>query len=143
VNCQSLREDGAWIDVSQDYAVVLRRLVADPHALGVLGFSYLMNNRGRIQAATIDGIDPTEQTISAWRYPLARPLFVYVKEAHMGRIPGLAAFLQEFVSDRAIGPDGYLVARGLMPLPEGQMKGEKAKVERLVQLARARAAPAR
>jgi len=135
VNCLSLREDGAWIDVSQDYAVLLRRLVADPHALGVLGFSYLLNNPGTIQAARVDGIDPTEQTISAWRYPLARPLFLYVKEAHMGRIPGLAAFLQEFVSDRAIGPDGYLVSRGLMPLPEGQMKGEKAKVERLVQLA--------
>jgi phosphate transport system substrate-binding protein len=136
VYCQALREDGAWIDVSQDYAVLLRRLVADPQALGVLGFSFLMSNRGRIQAARVDGIDPTEQTISAWRYPLARPLFVYVKQAHMGRIPGLAAFLQEFVSDRAIGPGGYLVSRGLMALPAGQMKGEKAKVELLVQLAR-------
>jgi phosphate transport system substrate-binding protein len=131
VACQALREDGAWIDISADYAVLLRRLLADPQALGVLGFSYLDNNRDKLKASRIEGIDPTPESISAWTYPLARPLFIYVKRAHIGRIIGLLEFVQEFVSDRATGPRGYLVDQGLMPLPEAQMKAERAKVQQL------------
>jgi phosphate transport system substrate-binding protein len=135
-NCQALREDGAWVDVPQDYAVLFRRLLADPEALGVLGFSYLENNRGLVHAARIDGIDATPESIGSWKYPLARPLFVYVKQAHVGHIPGLAEFVKEFLSERAMGPGGYLVARGLMPLPANQMKVERRKVEQLIQAAR-------
>jgi phosphate transport system substrate-binding protein len=130
-NCQALREDGAWIDVSQDYAVLFRRLLADPQSLGVLGFSWLDANRSQIQAARIDGVEPTSDSISNWKYPLARPLFIYVKRAHVGKVPGLAQFVEEFVSERAIGPGGYLVMRGLMPLSEGQRKVERRKVEQL------------
>jgi phosphate transport system substrate-binding protein len=131
-NCQRIREDGAWIDVSGDYAVLFGRLLADPTALGVLGFSWLDRNRDRIKAAPIDGIEPTSESISAWTYPLARPLFIYVKQAHVGRIPGLSEFVQEFLSDRAIGPRGYLVEQGLMPLPEAGLSLERAKVQRML-----------
>lgn len=129
--CQTLREDGAWIDVNADYAVLLRRLLGDPQAVGVLAFSYLDNNRDKIKAARIEGVDPTPESISAWTYPLARPLFIYVKRAHIGRVIGLLEFVQEFVSDRAAGPRGYLSEQGLMPLPEGQMKAERAKAQQL------------
>jgi phosphate transport system substrate-binding protein len=131
VACEALREDGAWIDVNADYAVLLRRLLADPEAVGVLGFSYLDNNRTRLQAARIDGVDPTPESITAGEYPLSRPLFIYVKRAHVGHVLGLLEFVQEFVSERAAGPQGYLIEQGLMPLPEDQRKLERAKVEQL------------
>lgn len=134
-SCQALREDGAWVDVSQDYAVLFRRLLADPQSLGVLGFSWLDANRFQIQAARIDGIEPTADSISSWKYPLARPLFIYVKRAHAGRIPGLLQFVEEFVSDRAIGPGGYLAMRGLMPLSVGHRAVERRKVEQLLRMA--------
>jgi phosphate transport system substrate-binding protein len=129
--CQRIREDGAWIDVSADYAVLFGRLVADPTSMGVLGFSWLERNRDRIKAAPIDGIAPTRESIGSWKYPLARPLFIYVKQAHVGRIPGLAEFVREFLGDRAIGPRGYLLDRGLMPLPAAALALERAKLEHL------------
>ena len=130
-HCQALREDGAWVDVSQDYAVLLRRVIADPQSLGVLGFSYLKNNRGQLRAARIDGIEPGADSIGGWTYPLARPLFIYVKQAHIGRVPGLAEFVREFTSERAVGPAGYLVERGLMPLPKGHLAAERRKLDQL------------
>jgi phosphate transport system substrate-binding protein len=131
--CQRMREDGAWIDVSGDYAALFGRLLADPSAMGLLGFSWLDRNRDRIKAASIDGIAPTRESIGSWKYPLARPLFIYVKEAHVGRVPGLAEFVQEFLSDRAIGANGYLVEQGLMPLPAAVLAAERAKLKPLLQ----------
>jgi phosphate transport system substrate-binding protein len=130
--CQAVREDGVWIDVTGDYAVLFGRLLQNPQALGVLGFSWLERNRDRIKAASIDGVLPTAQSIGAWTYPLSRPLFIYVKQAHVGLIPGLAEFVQEFVSDRAIGPRGYLVEQGLMPLPEPWFQAERRKAQQLL-----------
>jgi phosphate transport system substrate-binding protein len=132
--CQTIREDGAWIDVAGDYAVLYSRLVENPRALGVLGFSYLERNRDRIKAASIDGVLPTAESINVWTYPLSRPLFIYVKQAHVGLIPGLAQFVQEFVSDDAIGPRGYLVAQGLMPMPAAWQQSERLKVKELLEL---------
>jgi phosphate transport system substrate-binding protein len=137
-HCQAVREDGPWIDVTGDYALLYTRLLVNPRAVGVLGYSYLERNRDRIKAARIDGVLPTADSISASTYPLSRPLFIYVKQAHVGSIPGLAQFLQEFVSDRAIGPQGYLVDQGLVPLPAGQLQAERLKVQQLLQRAGAR-----
>lgn len=131
VACQALREDGAWIDVNADYAVLMRRLLADPQALGVLGFSYLDNHREKAKAARIDGVEPTPESISDWTYPLARPLFIYVKREHIGRVIGLLEFVREFVGERAAGPHGYLIEQGLMPLPDDQRKVEQAKAQQL------------
>jgi phosphate transport system substrate-binding protein len=131
--CQMVREDGAWIDVSSDYTLLFGRLLANPQALGVIGFSYLERNRDKIKAASIDGIAPTTDSISAWTYPLSRPLFIYVKQAHIGRVRGLAEFVQEFVSERAVGPRGYLVGQGLMPLPAAWLQAERAKAKRLLE----------
>jgi phosphate transport system substrate-binding protein len=133
--CQTVREDGAWIDVTGDYAVLYSRLVDNPRALGVLGFSFLAVNRDLIKAASIDGVLPTAETIAAWTYPLARPLFIYVKQAHVGLVPGLAEFVQEFVSDAAIGPRGCLVELGLMPLPAPWLQTERLKAQQLLRRA--------
>jgi phosphate transport system substrate-binding protein len=133
--CQTVREDGAWIDVTGDYAVLYSRLVDNPRAVGVLGFSFLAGNRDLIKAASIDGVLPTAESIAAWTYPLARPLFIYVKQAHVGLVPGLAEFVQEFVSDAAIGPRGCLVELGLMPLPAPWLQTERLKAQQLLRRA--------
>ena len=125
--CQAVREDGAWVDVTGDYALVLGKLVAEPGAVGVLGFSFLDQNREKIQAARIDGIEPSLESIGTSRYPLSRPLFLYVKQAHVGKIPGLTEFLAEFLSDRAAGENGYLVDKGLAPQPKAWLELERRK----------------
>ncbi|MBS0373451.1 MAG: substrate-binding domain-containing protein [Proteobacteria bacterium] len=130
--CQTVREDGPWIDVAGDYALLLGKLAADREAIALLGFSYLEQNRDRIQAARIDGVAPSLESIGAARYPLARPLFLYVKPAHVAAVPGLAEFLQEFVSPRAAGRDGYLADKGLTPLPPAALEAERAKVRALL-----------
>ncbi len=131
IACQTVREDGAWIDVAGDYGALLGRLANAPQTIAVLTFSYLDQNRDAIQAARIDGVAPTFQSIGAWTYPLSRPLFLYVKKKHVGVVPGLAEFVQEFVSDRAAGAQGYLVDKGLGPLPKGFLEVERAKAMRL------------
>ena len=131
-----MREDGAWTDVAADYAVLLGRVLDDQGTLGVFTYSYLVRNRSSIRAVPLDGIAPTTEAITSWRYPAARPLFVYVKTAHLGLVPGLADFLAEFVSDRASGADGYLVELGLAPLPAAWLELERARVRGLGQLSR-------
>ena len=114
--CTQIREDGAWTDVSEDYALVMGKLAGNHQALAVFTFSYLDQNREKLSAATVDGITISIDTIAAGTYPLARPLFFYVKKAHVGVIPGIKEFIAEFSSDKAIGAEGYLVERGLIPL---------------------------
>jgi phosphate transport system substrate-binding protein len=134
--CAPMREDGVWTDVSGDYAVLLGKLVNDPGAVAVLTYSYLDQNRDKIQAAKVDGIAPTRESITAARYPIARPLFIYVKTAHVAAVAGLAEFVQEFVSDKAAGPDGYLADKGLTPMPRGALESERAKARALAALRR-------
>jgi phosphate transport system substrate-binding protein len=129
--CESIREDGAWVDVTADYALLLAKIIAEPRAVGVLGYSYLDRNRERIKAARIDGVLPTLESIAEGHYPLSRPLYLYVKAAHVGRIPGLAQFLGEFLGERATGPEGYLVDLGLVPLPNGAREAERRKASAL------------
>jgi phosphate transport system substrate-binding protein len=129
--CQPVREDGAWTDVSGDYAVLMGKLVNDPGAVGVFTYGYLDQNRDKIQAAKVDGVAPTAESIAAATYPIARPLFIYVKTAHVAAVPGLAEFVQEFVSDKAAGPDGYLADKGLTPMPKAALEAERAKARAL------------
>lgn len=134
--CQPMREDGAWVDVSGDYAVLMGKLVNDPGAVGVLTYSYLDQNRDKIQAAKVDGVAPTPESIAGVAYPIARPLFIYVKTAHVAAVPGLAEFVQEFVSDKAAGAEGYLADKGLTPMPKAALEAERAKARALLALRR-------
>ncbi len=120
--CTQVREDGAWTDVSEDYALVMGKLASNPNALAVFTFSYLDQNREKLAPATVDGTPISIESIASGAYPLSRPLFFYVKKAHVAVIPGLKEFIAEFVSDRAMGPDGYLVDRGLIPLHAAEAK---------------------
>ena len=126
--CQSLREDGAYVEAGENDNLIVQKLGANPKALGIFGYSYLEANITQIQGAVIDGQAPTFENIASGSYPVSRPLFFYVKKAHVGVIPGINEFLAEYVSPRAMGSDGYLAGKGLVPLPAA----EQAKVRKAV-----------
>ena len=115
--CHSVREDGAYIEAGENDNLIVRKLDANPGGFGIFGFSFLDQNADRIQGNLIDGVEPTFEAIADGSYPVSRPLYFYVKKAHVGVIPGIREFLGEFTSARAWGDDGYLTEKGLIPLP--------------------------
>jgi phosphate transport system substrate-binding protein len=117
-DCHSVRTDGVAVDIDGDYTETLARLDANPTGLGVFGLSFYQNNTNKLEVATINGVFPTVETISSGDYPISRPLFFYVKNAHLGVIPGLKEYIEFFVSDDMAGPDGALAQYGLIPDPE-------------------------
>jgi len=116
--CLELRKDGKSVDIDGDYTETLARLDADKKAVGVFGLSFYQNNTDKLKVATIDGIVPSTDSIASGEYPVSRPLFFYVKKAHIGVIPGLKEYIEFFVSDDMAGPDGPLAAYGLVSDPE-------------------------
>ena len=116
--CQTIREDGAYVDAGENDNLIVQKLEANPAALGIFGYSFLEQNADMLQASHIEGVDPTFEAIADGSYPVSRSLFFYVKNAHVDVIPGIREFVAEFVSDRATGEDGYLADKGLIPLPE-------------------------
>jgi phosphate transport system substrate-binding protein len=119
---KSIREDGAYIDAGENDNLIVQKLEANSAAVGIFGYSFLEENAAKIKGAEVDGVVPTYETISSGEYKVARPLFVYFKKQHIGAVPGLQEFLNEFASDKALGEDGYLSAKGLVPLPEADRK---------------------
>ena len=115
--CHALRTDGASIDIDGDYTETLSRIAANKAAVGVFGLSFYENNTDKLKVATINGIVPTVDSISKGDYPVSRPLFFYVKKAHIGVIPGLQEYIDFFVSDDMAGPGGALADYGLVPDP--------------------------
>lgn len=132
--CQTAREDGAFIDVTENYTVTLQKMVSQPHAVGITTFSYLDQNGDKIKAATIDGVVPTYENIAAAKYPISRPLFFYVKDSHVGVIPGIKEYIAEFTSDKAWGKNGYLAEKGLIALPDAERAKQAASAKALTPL---------
>ncbi len=117
----AIREDGAYVEAGENDNLIVRKLEANPAALGIFGYSYLEQNEDRIQGSPIDGAAPDFDQIVSGEYPISRPLYFYVKKAHVGRVSGLTDYITEFTSERAIGQDGYLVEKGLIPMPEDEL----------------------
>jgi phosphate transport system substrate-binding protein len=115
--CHTLREDGAYVEAGENDNLIVQKLESNHAALGVFGFSYLDQNRDKIQGSLINGKKPQFESIADGSYPISRPLFFYVKKAHVGVIPGMKEYLSEFTADKAWGEDGYLSDRGLVPMP--------------------------
>jgi phosphate transport system substrate-binding protein len=113
----AIREDGAYIEAGENDNLIVQKLEANPHALGVFGFSFLDQNADKIQGSEIDGKVPTFEAIADGSYPVSRPLFFYVKKAHAGKVPGIQGYLAEFTSERAWGDEGYLADKGMIPMP--------------------------
>ncbi|MEQ9693857.1 substrate-binding domain-containing protein [Shimia sp. SDUM112013] len=116
--CHALRTDGVSVDIDGDYTETLARLDANPQAIGVFGLSFYQNNTDKLIVATMDGVTPSTETVASGEYPVSRPLFFYVKNAHLGVIPGLQEYIDFFVSDEIAGPDGPLAEYGLVSDPE-------------------------
>jgi phosphate transport system substrate-binding protein len=115
--CQSIREDGRFIEGGENDNLIVQRLASERHGLiGIFGFSYLDQNADRIEGKSIDGVAPTYENIQSGRYPVSRSMFIYVKNAHVGTIPGIREFIAEYASERAMGENGYLQERGLIVL---------------------------
>ncbi|MBC2834221.1 PstS family phosphate ABC transporter substrate-binding protein [Paragemmobacter straminiformis] len=116
--CFETRTDGASVDIDGDYTETLARLEANPTAIGVFGLSFYENNTDKLKVATVSGVTPSVETVSSGEYPVSRPLFMYVKKQHIGVIPGLKEYIEFFVSDDMVGPEGELTQYGLVPDPE-------------------------
>jgi phosphate transport system substrate-binding protein len=116
--CMELRTDGRSVDIDGDYTETLARLDADKQAVGVFGLSFYQNNTDKLKVATMSGVVPSTESIASGEYPVSRPLYFYVKKAHIGVIPGLKEYIEFFVSDDMAGPDGPLASYGLVSDPE-------------------------
>jgi phosphate transport system substrate-binding protein len=116
----AIREDGAWIDAGENDGAIVQRLAKNPEALGVFGFSFLIQNEDRIRGARIDGVAPTFSEIASGNYEISRSLYFYLKKAHLGVKAGLGEFIQAFTDERAWGDEGYLIDKGLIPLPAAE-----------------------
>lgn len=114
--CKSIREDGAYIEAGENDNLIVQKLQANPTALGIFGYSFLEENLNTIQGATINDVAPEYDAIAAGDYPISRKLYVYFKGDHFDTIPNLREFMDEYQSEGAIGEEGYLVDKGLIPL---------------------------
>ncbi|WP_294123248.1 substrate-binding domain-containing protein [Sphingomonas sp.] len=117
--CTAMREDGAFIEAGENDNLIVQKIEANPGTIGIFGYSYLEENLSQVKGLTINGIQPTYENISAFKYPGARPLYVYVKNAHVAAIPAVRAFVAEFTKESAFGPGGYLRQAGLIAAPNG------------------------
>jgi phosphate transport system substrate-binding protein len=115
--CTAMREDGAFIEAGENDNLIVQKLEANPGTVGIFGYSYLEENLNKLKGLSIDGVAPTYEAISAFKYPGARPLYIYVKNAHVGAIPSIKAFVAEFTKESAFGPRGYLRQAGLIASP--------------------------
>ncbi|GMV69829.1 MAG: phosphate ABC transporter substrate-binding protein [Pseudomonadota bacterium] len=120
--CHTMREDGAFIEAGENDNLIVQKLTANKDAYGIFGYSFLEENLASVKPAIINGSRPSYESISGGAYPLSRPLFFYVKKAHVGVIPGITEFVAEFTSEKAFGPEGYLTDRGLIALPDADRK---------------------
>ncbi len=129
--CHTVREDGAFIEAGENDNLIVQKLIANPRALGVFGYSFMEQNTDQIAPVQVDGVAPEYDTIAGQKYPIARPLYFYVKKAHVGMIKGIDAYIAEFTSDKATGDEGYLADKGLIALPAAERKTVAANARAL------------
>lgn len=127
--CHTIREDGHYIEAGENDNLIVQKLEKNPDAFGVFGFSFLEQNSDKVQGSQIEGVAPTFESIADKSYPVSRPLYFYVKKAHVGVVPGITEYIAEFTSEKAWGPDGYLADKGMIPLADDVRKqiGASAK----------------
>ena len=132
--CTGMREDGAFIEAGENDNLIVQKLEANPGTVGIFGYSYLEENANLLKGIAINGVSPTYDSISSFKYPGARPLYVYVKNAHVGAIPSIKAFVAEFTKESAFGPRGYLRQAGLIAAPNPVRARSQAAARGLVPL---------
>ena len=131
---KTLRTDGGFVEAGENDNAIVQKLAADPNTFALFGFSNVALNGGKVQAAKVDGEAPSVEGVQTGKYKLSRPLFVYVKKDHMAAMPDMAAFVAEYMSAKAIGGDGYLADKGLIPMPAAEMKAQMDSAKALPSL---------
>ncbi len=129
--CQTIREDGAYIEAGENDNLIVQKLEVSPDSLGIFGFSFLDQNADKIQGSFVEGVQPTFEAIASGKYAVSRPLFFYVKKAHADVIPGMKEYIAEFTSEKAWGPEGYLAEKGMIPMPDAERKAFQKDAEEL------------
>ena len=132
--CHMIREDGVFVEAGENDNLIVQKLQANESAFGIFGYSFLDQNMDKVKGSLVDGVAPTFEAIANGDYSVSRPLFIYVKKAHVDVIPGLRGFLREFTSERAWGEEGYLSDRGLIPMPDAERAQVAATVRDLTPL---------
>ena len=130
--CRAVREDGIYIEAGENDNLIVQKLAENKNALGVFGFSFLAENEDKMQGSNIDGNEPTFENIASKAYPVSRPLYFYIKTAHVDVIPGIREFVEAYTSDDAFGPDGYLSERGLIPMPDEEREFFRKSGEEMI-----------
>ncbi|MDF1592475.1 MAG: PstS family phosphate ABC transporter substrate-binding protein [Desulfobacterales bacterium] len=131
---ETVREDGAYIEAGENDNLIVQKLEANPDAVGIFGFSFLDQNMDKLQGAYVESFQPTFENIADGKYPLSRPLFFYVKKAHVDVIPGIKEYLNEFSSEKAWGKEGYLSEKGMIPMPDAERRQFHNTVKNLERL---------
>jgi len=126
--CHTVREDGAFIEAGENDNLIVHKLVANPKALGIFGFSFLDQNADKVQGSRIANKPPTFENISDGSYPISRALYFYVKQDHLAKVPGIKEYLAEFTSEKAWGEDGYLTDKGLIPMSSDERADWRTRV---------------
>ncbi len=129
---KSLREDGAYVEAGENDNVIVQKLEANRNAFGIFGFSFLDENSAKLRGVAIDATEPTYENIAAGKYKGSRPLFIYIKKQHVGVVPGIDKFSAEYVSNKALGEDGYLAKKGLVTLPKTELETVRKNVTGMV-----------
>ena len=132
--CHTVREDGAYIEAGENDNLIVQKLEANPNALGVFGFSFLDQNTDKVQGSLVDGVAPEFEAIASGQYPVSRPLYFYVKKAHIGSVPGIKEFLAEWNKEGTWGDEGYLTDKGLIPMPKAERNQFSSAIKNLKNL---------
>ncbi|MFV9875822.1 MAG: substrate-binding domain-containing protein [Rickettsiales endosymbiont of Dermacentor nuttalli] len=120
--CQLFREDGKFIEVGENDNLMIQKLYYNPLALGIFGYNFLEHNSSIIHASTINGVIPNAYNISICKYPISRPLYIYIKKSHLNTLTSMKLFIKKLLDKKAIGKDGYLVRYGLIPMKQQNLE---------------------
>lgn len=134
-DCSRMRQDGLFVEAGENDNLIVQRLEADPNAVGIFGYSFLYENLDKLKDVKINGVEANQETIASFDYPISRPLFFYVKNAHRGVIPGLNEFLAAYAADEALGAGGYLEERGLVVLADDKIAALQEALTNAVNMA--------
>jgi phosphate transport system substrate-binding protein len=132
--CRTIREDGVYIEAGENDNLIVQKLAANPNAIGVFGFSFLDQNVDKVQGSIVNGFTATVDNIASGSYPVSRAMYIYVKKAHIGKIPGIKEFVDEYTSKKSMGEEGYLAEKGLIPLDETEYQRVATDVKTLKSL---------
>lgn len=130
----TMREDGRFIEAGENDNLMVQKVEANPAALAIFGFSFLEENRDKVQGSIVEGAAPTFDSIASGDYPVSRSLYFYVKNEHVGVVPGIKEYVAEFVAEKAIGPEGYAIDKGLIPLPDADREAMRENALNLAPL---------